>query len=316
MSSMLDKAKIVCLLGPTASGKTQLAIDLVQRHPFEIISVDSAMVYRGLNIGTAKPTADILKMAPHRLIDIRDPADAYSAAQFRVDAVREIEDILQQGKIPLLVGGTMLYFHALQKGLSELPSADSSVRDRLTAEAEQIGWAELHNRLAQIDPVAAARIHPHDAQRIQRALEVFEITQKNITDWHSADAIVPADYEMTSLAIAPSDRSILHERIEARFLAMLEEGFIDEVKTLVARGDLTSDMPSMRSVGYRQVWEFLADTSTYDEMCAKGIIATRQLAKRQLTWLRNWSQPISWVESMDVNLLSNVQKILRNKTII
>lgn len=303
-------------MGPTASGKTQLAIDLVQHFPFEIISVDSALVYRGMDIGTAKPGPDILKIAPHRLIDIRDPAQAYSAAQFRDDAVREIQDIFSQGKIPLLVGGTMLYFSALQKGLSELPSADAEVRARLSAQAEQQGWAALHARLAEIDAVSAQRIHPNDAQRIQRALEVYELSGKSLTEWQQADVPEMAHYEICNLAVSPLDRAILHERIEKRFSLMLEQGFLDEAKKLFERGDLDLEMPAIRSVGYRQAWEYFLGKSSYEEMREKGVAATRQLAKRQLTWLRHWSQEIMWFDSLAENLYAQVLEYLKVKNII
>lgn len=281
---------ILCLMGPTASGKTHLAIELVKRFPFVIISVDSAMVYRGLDIGTAKPTADILRIAPHRLIDIRDPADAYSAAQFREDALREIESVFAQQKIPLLVGGTMLYFRALQQGLSDLPSADSELREKLRSAGEQQGWPVLHAQLAKIDAVAAQRIHPHDAQRISRALEVYELSGKNLTTWQQENQAMASHYRMCNLAVAPQDRAVLHARIEQRFDAMLQAGFIDEVRGLFARGDLSLETPAIRSVGYRHVWEYLAGSCSYEEMRERGIAATRQLAKRQLTWLRSWPE--------------------------
>lgn len=283
---------IVCLMGPTASGKTQLAVELVQRYPFEIISVDSAMVYRGMDIGTAKPGPDILQQAPHRLIDICDPRDAYSAAQFRLDALREIEDIQSQHKIPLLVGGTMMYFRTLQKGIAAMPGADAHVRAALLNDAQLTGWPKLHQRLQDIDPVAARRIHPHDSQRIQRALEVFMLTGKNLTAWQQDQADESLNRDIINITITPDDRAVLHQRIAARFVQMLENGFVDEVKQLMDRGDLTIDLPSMRSVGYRQVWEYLEGKYTHAEMCEKGIIATRQLAKRQLTWLRSWPDKV------------------------
>jgi len=279
---------IVCLMGPTASGKTQLAYELVQRYPFEIISVDSAMVYRGMNIGTAKPGPEILEKAPHRLIDICNPEEAYSAAQFREDALHEIEDIQSHHKIPLLVGGTMMYFRTLQKGIAAMPSANAEVRANLLQEAELMGWPKLHQRLQEVDPVAAERIHPHDSQRIQRALEVFVLTGKNLTAWQNDQTDEGLDRKIINIVIEPDDRAVLHERIATRFVQMLEHGFVDEVKQLRDRGDLTLDFPSMRSVGYRQVWEYLDAKYTYAEMSEKGIIATRQLAKRQLTWLRSW----------------------------
>jgi tRNA dimethylallyltransferase len=300
---------IICLMGPTASGKTQLAIDLLQSFPFEIISVDSAMVYRDMNIGTAKPSADILKSAPHRLIDFRDPSDAYSAADFRQDALREIKDIFSRGKIPLLVGGTMLYFRVLQQGLSDLPSANVEVRERLSKEAEKHGWPFLHDKLTLVDPSAALRIHPNDAQRIQRALEVYEISGKNLTTWQQESGDVLEYFQMINIAIAPNDRAILHERIAQRFEKMLEEGLVLEVKKLMARGDLDLNTPSMRSVGYRQVWDYLQNKLTYDEMRERGIIATRQLAKRQLTWVRSWPE-LKWFDSEVSDLKEQVARYL------
>lgn len=302
-------------MGPTASGKTQLAVDLVQRFPLEIISVDSALVYRGMDIGTAKPTADVLKMAPHRLIDMRDPADAYSAADFCKDAMHEIKAVQANGKIPLLVGGTMLYFRALQQGLSDMPSADEVLRAKLNAEGEQIGWPAMHARLATIDLPASQRIHQNDAQRIQRALEVYELTGKSLSAFHAEDTMPLEGYEICHLAVTPNDRAILHERIARRFTDMLANGFIDEVKTLFDRDDLTLDTPSMRSVGYRQVWEYLQGKNTYAEMEEKGIIATRQLAKRQLTWLRHWSPAVTWFDSVSPDLFQQVEKQLEKDSI-
>lgn len=300
---------IICLMGPTASGKTQLAVQLAQHYPVEIISVDSAMVYRGMDIGTAKPHAEILRIAPHRLIDFRDPKEAYSAAQFREDALREINEIIARGKIPLLVGGTMLYFRALQEGLSDLPAADDTLRKKIMHAAEEQGWAALHAQLATVDSVAAQRIHPNDSQRIQRALEVYELSGKNLTTWQQESGEPLAGYQIYNIAIAPNDRSVLHERIARRFQQMLAEGLVDEVKQLMARGDLTLSTPSMRAVGYRQVWEYLQGMLTYDQMCERGIIATRQLAKRQLTWLRSWPE-IQWFDSEAVDLYSQVEKYL------
>lgn len=303
---------VICLMGPTASGKTQLAVKLVQQFPLEIISVDSAMVYRTMDIGTAKPDQATLKIAPHRLIDIRDPKVAYSAAQFREDALQEIQKILQQKKIPLLVGGTMLYFRVLQQGLSHLPSANSAVRKKMTEEAAQSSWPTLHQRLVKIDPIAAARIHPHDSQRIQRALEVYELTGKSLTAWQQESDLSFPNYQFYNVAVAPADRAILHERIAQRFKQMLQDGFIDEVRRLQARGDLTLEMPAIRSVGYRQVWEYLQGSCTYDEMQERGIIATRQLAKRQLTWLRSWPE-IRWFDSEAPDLYDQVMKDFREK---
>jgi tRNA dimethylallyltransferase len=295
---------IVCLMGPTASGKTQLAVELTRHFPFEIISVDSAMVYRGMDIGTAKPDAEILKIAPHRLIDFRDPADAYSAAQFKQDALREIENIFSQNKIPLLVGGTMLYFRALQQGIADMPAANPELREQLNREGERDGWLAMHTRLAEVDPEAAQRIHPNDTQRIQRALEVYLLTGKNLTLWQQQQQDTHS-YHFVNLAIAPEDRAILHARIAKRFQEMLATGLIDEVKKLFARDDLTLDTPAIRSVGYRQVWEYLQGNLTFDEMREKGIAATRQLAKRQLTWLRSWPD-IHWFDSESADLIEQV----------
>lgn len=298
---------LVCLIGPTASGKTQLALQLVQQFPFEIISVDSAMVYRGMDIGTAKPTAEMLCIAPHRLINIRDPAEAYSAAQFRRDALREVTDILANGKTPLLVGGTMLYFHTLQHGLAEMPAANQALREELAADGEAHGWPVLHERLRNVDPHAADRIHPHDSQRIQRALEVYELTGKNLTAWQQKQSTGLENYKIYNVAIVPSDRTLLHERIVQRFFTMLATGLIDEVKSLFARSDLTLQTPAIRSVGYRQVWEYLQGKYSWDEMREKGIIATRQLAKRQFTWLRHWPTIIRF-DSEAKNLFDQVMR--------
>jgi tRNA dimethylallyltransferase len=307
------KEKIVCLMGPTASGKTQLAIELLQTFPFEIISVDSAMVYRGMDIGTAKPNATTLQIAPHRLIDIRDPNDTYSAAQFRLDALHEIEDILTHKKIPLLVGGTMLYFSALRKGLAELPGADTAVRAQLTLDRQQQGLAVLHERLQKIDPFAAERIHPHDSQRIQRALEVYAVSGKNLTTWQQTGTTTLSQYEIIYLAIAPTERAVLHERIEKRFLEMLAAGFLDEVKSLFDRGDLNLETPAIRSVGYRQAWEYFLKNYSYNEMVEKSIIATRQIAKRQLTWLRHWPDEIIWLDTVSPNLTAQAVSKLETR---
>lgn len=283
---MTIHSPVIFLMGPTATGKTDLAVELVRHFPCDIISVDSAMVYRGMDIGTAKPGPDILRIAPHRLIDILDPAEAYSAAQFRDDARREIMAIKTAGRIPLLVGGTMLYFRALQRGLSDLPSADPLVRNRLEQEAATLGWATLHSRLASIDPVAAARIHPNDPQRIQRALEVYEITGLPMTEFFARQTAEAWEGAIIKLALTPDNREVLRQRIETRFYAMLEQGLIEEVQALRQRGDLDRDRPALRSVGYRQVWDYLAGDLSRDEMVHQAITATAQLAKRQMTWLR------------------------------
>jgi tRNA dimethylallyltransferase len=276
----------ILLMGPTASGKTDLAIQLVERLPCEIVSVDSAMIYRGLDIGTAKPDPEILARAPHRLIDILDPTESYSTARFRADALAAMTEITARGRIPLLVGGTMLYFRALQQGLARLPSADAEVRAALDDEAERLGWAAMHARLAELDPEAGARIHPNDPQRIQRALEVQRLTGRTMSAMIREAERESLPFRLLKLARAPSDRAILHARIERRFRTMLELGLVEEVSRLWARGDLTPDLPSMRCVGYRQVLKYLLDGSNWDDMLHRGIIATRQLAKRQMTWLR------------------------------
>ena len=284
----MDRPLAILLMGPTAAGKTDLAVELAERLPCDIVSVDSAMVYRGMDIGTAKPNAATLARASHRLIDCCDPTEAYSAARFRDDALREMAQISGRGRIPLLVGGTMLYFRALQHGLSPLPSADPQTRRRIEEQAASQGWAALHRCLAQIDPQAAAQIHPTDPQRIGRALEVFELTGRPLTELQREGAgHNPLPYRLLKLVRAPAERAVLHERIERRFHAMLEAGLEEEVGALLARGDLTPDLPSMRCVGYRQVLKYLAGEYKYQMMVERGIIATRQLAKRQWTWLRS-----------------------------
>lgn len=273
--------------GPTASGKTGLAIALRDHLPVDIISVDSALIYKDMNIGTAKPSATELQQAPHRLIDFLDPAQSYSAAEFRKDALAEMADITAQGRIPLLVGGTMLYFRALEYGLSDLPSANSAIRTRLDEEAARVGWETLHQRLQAVDPEAAARIHPNDPQRLQRALEIYELTGQSMSELQKAARYDAAPYQLHKIGLLPDDRSWLHQRIEQRFDLMLGQAFIAEVEKLYQRGDLTTDMPAVRAVGYRQVWEYLAGKIDYNMMRNRAIVATRQLAKRQMTWLRS-----------------------------
>ncbi len=283
---MTSQPPAIFIMGPTASGKTDLAIALYERLPVELISVDSAMVYRGMDIGTAKPDAAELARAPHRLIDIRDPADAYSAARFRDDALREMAQITAAGRVPLLVGGTMLYYRALQYGLSALPRGDPAVRARLDEALAADGLAALHRRLAEVDPDAARRIHRNDPQRILRALEVWELSGRPLSELQAA-AGEPMPYCAIKLVRAPLDRALLHARIDRRFEAMLAQGLVDEVERLVSRGDLTPDMPSMRSVGYRQVWAWLRGEYDHAGMVRRAQAATRQLAKRQMTWLRS-----------------------------
>ena len=303
--------KLLFLTGPTAAGKTSLAVELAEQYPFEIISVDSALVYKGMDIGTAKPDAETLKRAPHRLIDLVDPAEAYSAARFREDALREIKEIQANGKIPLLVGGTMLYYRALQFGLSTLPESDPEVRQQLETARQHEGLEPLYRRLQQVDPLAAERINANDPQRILRALEVYEMTGTPITilQQQQQATAMPED-QVAMIVIAPEDRTVLHHRIEQRLEIMMREGFIDEVRGLWGRGDLTEDLPSMRSVGYRQVWEYLEGRYDYDEMCYRALVATRQLAKRQLTWLRNWPITVQWMEPDAPDAVAQVHQLL------
>jgi tRNA dimethylallyltransferase len=282
----MDKL-VFCLMGPTASGKTALACDWVQQFPFEIISVDSAMIYRGMDIGTAKPDAQTLAHAPHHLIDVLDPTGNYSAAQFCDDAVRLCDGIHAKGKIPLLVGGTMMYFRALQQGLSALPEANDSIRAQLLHEMALYGVTALHAQLATVDPESAARIHAHDTQRIQRALEVYRVTGQSLSSW-CLNRPAPLPYQFINVMLLPASRTWLHARIALRFSQMLSEGWIDEVKGLVQQWSLTSSHPAMRCVGYRQILEYLNGAYDEDILREKGIAATRQLAKRQLTWLRHW----------------------------
>lgn len=294
----------VFLMGPTASGKTALACELSDQFPVELISVDSALVYRGMDIGTAKPDAATLARYPHRLIDIRDPAEPYSAADFRQDAVAAMQDITAKGKVPLLVGGTGLYFRALQQGLSQLPVADPEIRERLTSEAMTLGWPALHERLRQKDPAAAARIGPNDAQRIQRALEVIELTGRPLSDQQQGGNGLRFPWCVLKLALLPADRAPLHARIAQRFDAMLAANFLDEVRALRARGDLHADLPAIRAVGYRQAWEYLDGQSDAATFRDRGIFATRQLAKRQITWLRS---------ELDARVLDPDRPLLRER---
>lgn len=285
----------IFIMGPTASGKTALAMALREHLPVELISVDSALIYRGMDIGTAKPSKEELARAPHRLIDIRDPVEAYSAADFRADALQEMAAITASGRIPLLVGGTMLYFKALLDGLSPLPPADPQVRERIEQQAQALGWDALHRQLQAIDPVAALRIHPNDPQRLSRALEVFFISGKTLTEMTKISG-ESLPYHVHQFAIAPASRALLHERIALRFHQMLAAGFETEARALFARGDLHTDLPSIRCVGYRQIWAYLSGEIGYDEMVYRGICATRQLAKRQMTWLRGW-ESVHWLDS-------------------
>ena len=294
---MNNKPKAIFLMGPTASGKTDLAIALRESLPVEVISVDSALIYKGMDIGTARPSPEELAKAPHRLIDILDPAESYSAMNFRADALKEMAEITANGRIPLLVGGTMLYYKALIEGLSPLPSANSEVRAKIEQKAAEFGWGVLHQDLMAIDLVSANRINPNDSQRINRALEVFYITGKTMTEL-TAQQGESLPYDVLQFAIAPEDRIVLHQRIEQRFHKMIALGFEQEVRKLFERGDLNIDLPSIRCVGYRQMWEYLQGDISFDEAIFKGICATRQLAKRQITWLRGWQSEITWLDSL------------------
>ncbi|MGY3259529.1 tRNA (adenosine(37)-N6)-dimethylallyltransferase MiaA [Pseudomonas chlororaphis] len=315
----------IFLMGPTAAGKTDLAIELTKVLPCELISVDSALVYRGMDIGTAKPSKEILAEFPHRLIDILDPVESYSAADFRTDALAAMADITARGKIPLLVGGTMLYYKALLEGLADMPPADPQVRAELEEEAARLGWQALHDQLAIIDPESAARIHPNDPQRLTRALEVYRVSGLSMTahrlrqSAQSTEAAASGrgqlPYTVANLAIAPANRQVLHERIAQRFTIMLEQGFVDEVVALRSRSDLHAGLPSIRAVGYRQVWDHLDGKLTFAEMQERGIIATRQLAKRQFTWLRSWAD-LHWLDSLDCDNLPRALKYLGTVSIL
>ena len=296
-------------MGPTAAGKTSLAIELAQIFPFEIISVDSGMIYRGMDIGTAKPTCQELAAAPHRLIDICDPSENYSAGQFRNDAIEEIEKILSLGKVPLLVGGTMLYFRVLQQGISKLPRANREVRSKLAVQAEEIGLDGLYRLLKKIDPQTAANISQTDSQRIQRALEVFELTGRSLSELQRASPPQTLPCNVTNIAITPFEKTNLYTRINQRFQKMLRLGFLDEVEQLYKREDLYSDLPSMRLVGYRQAMQYFAGKINYEQMLEQIPIVTRQLAKRQMTWLKGWSK-VKWFDSTSRNLFVDVKQII------
>ncbi|QXI29066.1 tRNA (adenosine(37)-N6)-dimethylallyltransferase MiaA [Pseudomonas vanderleydeniana] len=315
----------IFLMGPTAAGKTDLAIELTKVLPCELISVDSALVYRDMDIGTAKPSKALLAQFPHRLIDILDPAQSYSAAEFRHDALAAMAEITARGKIPLLVGGTMLYYKALLEGLADMPAADPQVRAEIEEEAARLGWQALHDQLAGIDPESAARIHPNDPQRLSRALEVYRVSGLSMTAHRQRQSAQSTDaaasgrpqlpYTVANLAIAPANRQVLHDRIAQRFTQMLEQGFVDEVVALRKRSDLHVGLPSIRAVGYRQVWDYLEGKLTSDEMRERGIIATRQLAKRQFTWLRSWAD-LHWLDSLDCDNLPRALKYLGTISIL
>ncbi|HEX2494896.1 MAG TPA: tRNA (adenosine(37)-N6)-dimethylallyltransferase MiaA [Steroidobacter sp.] len=297
-SAASSHTSAVLIMGPTGAGKTDLAIRLADQLPVEIVSVDSAMVYRGMDIGTGKPTPDVLRRYPHHLVDILDPAQSYSAGQFVRDAYRAIDEIRERGRLPLLVGGTMLYFRALRRGLAEMPQADADIRGAIDAEAAVRGWPAMHAELAAVDPRAAARIQPRDAQRIQRALEVYRLTGTPLSALHAAAKPPRADVSFVAYAWSPGDRLQLHQAIERRFHRMMEEGLLDEVRRLYNRGDLHAALPAIRSVGYRQLWEHLQSEESLDSAVQRAIFATRRLARRQLIWLRAEDE-LQWVDALE-----------------
>ena len=304
---------VIFLMGPTASGKTSLAVELVKHLPLEIISVDSAMVYRGMDIGTAKPGREVLEAAPHHLLDICEPTESYSAGRFRRDAMAAIEDIRKNNRIPILVGGTGLYFRSLEQGFSNLPATDPALRARLTKMLHAHGSAALHAELTRVDPVAAQRLHPNDSQRIQRALEVYEMTGTAFSVFTAQGRLGPLPGKVVKLALVPPDRRMIRERTRQRFIRMLESGLVDEVRGFFEREDMHEDLPSMRMVGYRQVWSYLAGRLNYSEMQEKAVIATRQLAKRQITWLRR-EENITWFDSYRPDIAQELMVFLRDSS--
>ncbi len=306
----MNSSPVILLMGPTASGKTGLSLALAERLPVEIISVDSALVYRGLDIGSAKPDPEMRARVAHHLIDIVDPAEPYSAARFVDDARRLIADIRARDRVPLLVGGTMLYFRALQGGLSELPSADAPLRARIESRADIEGWPQQHERLAQLDPLTAARLHPNDRQRIQRALEIIELTGRPLAEFHARRRAPTLLGPLVKLALNPPARPELLARISQRFHALMADGCLNEVERLHARGDLHADLPSIRAVGYRQLWMHLQGECSLDEAVARGIAATRQFAKRQLTWLRSETD-LQWLDPSASDLIDQALRHLR-----
>jgi len=312
--SELEKKPVIFLMGPTASGKTDLTIALSREFPCHIISVDSALVYRGMNIGSAKPDRKTLAKYPHALIDIRDPAEPYSASDFVDDALAEIKKAHQEEKVPLLVGGTMLYYKALMDGLEDLPPADQAIRAEIDLRAEKEGWPSLHAELAKLDPETAARLHPNHNQRIQRALEVYMVTGRPMSEIHAGQQGQKLDetFKVHHLVMMPSDRKVLHERIELRLKNMFEEGFIEEVRALYKRGDLHPGLPSIRAVGYRQVWSYLEGECDLEEARFRALVATRNLAKRQLTWLRSWeSAAILYTDNQQGRKLAEAELVTK-----
>ena len=337
-ASMIGLPLAICLMGPTAAGKTDLALALSEHLPCDIVSVDSALIYKGMEIGTAKPDKAFLSKAPHRLIDIIEPYESYSVAQFYDDVHQEMQEIINKGRIPLLVGGTMMYYRIIQQGIANLPSADEDVRAIIAKDAEQHGWSYIHAQLAEIDPASAVRIKPTDPQRLQRALEVYRVTGKTmsqlwqeqqdltgkklkgannqeeaqkIDDVDGVGGLPPLPYKFLNFSIAPQDRKELHQRIEKRFDKMLETGFLKEVESFYQDERISADMTSMRCVGYRQAWDYLDGKLSYEEMRERGIIATRQLAKRQLTWLRSWPN-LYQLDTNDTKVLAKALKIVEN----
>ena len=307
-SSSIKQPPVICLMGPTASGKTALAMALQEALPCDIVSVDSALIYRDMDIGTAKPTQAELLKYPHRLINLRDASESYSAADFCHDALAEIAQIRSNNRIPLLVGGTMMYFKSLIEGISPLPAANPEIRQAIESEAADKGWQAMHDQLAEIDPVSAKRIHPNDPQRLTRALEVYRLSGNTLTQLTEIKGN-KLEGDVLQLAITPKERSTLHDRIALRYQQMIDQGFEEEVVKLKSRGDLTQDLPSIRCVGYRQMWQYLDGDYDHDEMIFRGVCATRQLAKRQLTWLRNWPE-IHWLTTDDKTNLSQVLSLL------
>ena len=295
---------VIAIMGPTASGKTGLALEIAKHVDSEVISVDSALVYRDMDIGTAKPSKTEQGGVVHHLIDIIDPSETYSVSQFVNDTNRLVEEIRARGKQPILAGGTMMYFNALINGISPLPKSDEALREEITRQGKDLGWSKLHDELCRVDPVSGERIHPNDPQRITRALEVYRSSGKTLTDWqqHKGKA---CSFDVVQFAIAPKDRAVLHERIAQRFDLMLQQGFEQEVLKLYERSDLHEDLPSIRSVGYRQMWQYLDGQLSFDEMRERGIIATRQLAKRQLTWLRGWEN-VTWLDTFANDNLTKI----------
>lgn len=306
---MTELPPAIFLMGPTASGKTAAAVRLVKNLPVEIISVDSALVYKGFHIGAARPDEAALVAAPHRLINFIDPADAYSAGRYRDDARAAMVDITANGKIPLLVGGTMLYYRALMGKLADLPDADPVIRVALEKEGAAVGWPAMHEQLQSIDPQAASRIQPNDPQRIVRALEVFQLTGQPLTTLQQTLAPKPLPYRVLKLALAPAERAVLHARIEQRFQQMLVDGLQDEVAQLFQRDDLGLHLPSIKAVGYRQMWQYLSGDIDYDQMVHDGVVATRRLAKRQLTWLRSDAE-LHWIDSLQENYFSKIETLV------